>query len=171
MKINISILLVVGVLFFSCKPSTEVEKVPLDENWANRISKLKPERIMDQGSTYLSVHSQVYSKNAHSMVGLTVSVNMRNTSLKDTVHIFETKYYDTHGKMIRNYLERPIYILPMETLQIIIPELDIEGGAGGNFMFDWAITDSSYAPIFDAVMISTLGQQGLSFKSYGVRLK
>ncbi len=170
MKLAFQLLILSSFLFISCHPS--VEDVQLAENleWQKRSVKIPVAKVQDEGSTYLGVYSQVYSKNAHNMVGLTVTVSLRNTHNEDTAYVLSTKYYDTHGKMIRNYFEKPIYILPMETLQIIIPELDIEGGSGGNFIIDWAVTDSKFPPIFDAVMISTLGQQGLSFTSHGLRL-
>ena len=59
----------------------------------------------------------------------------------------------------------------MQTIEIVIDENDIEGGTGANFIFDWLATKSTHAPYFEAVMISTSGQQGLSFTTKGVDLK
>ena len=112
-----SIYFILSIFLISCNTDIDSPKLPEIEPWQKRKCELPNERFTDIGQTYLSVHSQVYSKNAHSMVGLTVTVSMRNTSDKDTAYILDTKYYDTHGKMIRNYLENPIYILPMETLE------------------------------------------------------
>ena len=58
----------------------------------------------------------------------------------------------------------------METVEIIIEEQDIEGGSGANFVFDWAIKNAKNPPLFEAVMISTYGQQGLSFTTRGVQI-
>ena len=69
---------------------------------------------------------------------------------------------------IRQYIRKPIFIKPLETLEIIIEEQDTEGGSGANFIFDWAKTKDKNPPLFEAVMISTYGQQGLSFTTRGV---
>jgi hypothetical protein len=84
------------------------------------------------------------------------------------LYISKANYHNTAGKNIRTYLNNPVYLAPLETLEIIIAEQDIEGGSGANFIFDWAIKNEKNAPVFEAVMISTNGQQGLSFTTRGV---
>lgn len=172
MKSNLLLVFSVFLFMSSCQTNTAGDdEINANTEWKLRDVKLPAEKIKDKGCTYLAVHSQVYSKNAHTMVGLTVTVSMRNTSSTDTTYILKANSYDTHGKMIHSYINKIIYVLPMETLEIVIPELDVEGGAGGNFVFDWAISNANFQPIFDAVMISTLGQQGLSFSTQGVRIE
>ena len=95
---------------------------------------------------------------------------MRNTNV-DTVFITSAKYYNTHGDLVRTYFEHPIQLHAMETVEIIIAEVDREGGTGGNLIFDWAIPNNDSMPLFEAVMISTSGQQGLSFRTEGMRIK
>lgn len=80
------------------------------------------------------------------------------------------EYFDTHGKSIEKYCDYPIYILPMETIEIIINQNENLGGTGGNFIFDWLIKSNGNKPLFECVMISTLGQQGLSFISQGIEI-
>ena len=91
-------------------------------------------------------------------------------STTDSVYILNADYYNTRGDNIRKYLKIPIYLKPLETAEIIIAEQDIEGGSGANFVFDWAIKNVKNPPLFEAVMISTSGQQGLSFSTRGVRI-
>ncbi|MBK3517038.1 DUF3124 domain-containing protein [Carboxylicivirga marina] len=38
-----------------------------------------------------------------------------------------------------------------------------------HFLFDWSATHQSIEPLFEAVMISTTGQQGISFVTKGIR--
>lgn len=56
----------------------------------------------------------------------------------------------------------------METLEIVIAEVDKKGGTGANFIFEWAAKPITSSPIFEAVIISTYGQQGLSFMTHGL---
>ena len=64
-----------------------------------------------------------------------------------------------------------MYLTPMETTEIIIDEVDIAGGTGSNFIFEWKIPENCSEPLFEGVMSSTIGQQGLSFTTYAKRIK
>ncbi len=57
-----------------------------------------------------------------------------------------------------------------EQVVLLIDEIDKEGGTGANFIFEWTIKRKSNEPIFESVMISTSGQQGLSFTTQGIRI-
>jgi len=59
----------------------------------------------------------------------------------------------------------------METLEIVIAELDKKGGTGGNLIFEWGKKKTTSPPLFEAVMIATYGQQGLSFTTQGKRIE
>ena len=59
----------------------------------------------------------------------------------------------------------------METIEIVIGEPDREGGTGANFVIDWSISPDVVEPLFECVMISTTGQQGLSFVTEGKRIR
>ena len=126
---------------------------------------------LTNGSTYLPVYSEIYHRNNTFTFNLTATVSIRNISLEDTVYIHSSKYYDTHGKLIRNYFDKTVYVLPMETIEIVVHEDDKSGGTGANFVFDWSCEKDALVPFFEAVMISTTGQQGLSFTTQGIRKK
>jgi len=99
-------------------------------------------------------------------------VSLRNTSDTDTIYILNAKYFDTHGKLVRSYFEgHPIFLAPMETCEIIIDEIDNAGGTGSNFIFEWKIPLNCTEPIFEGIMNSTVGQQGLSFTTQAKRIK
>ncbi|ANW96977.1 hypothetical protein AXE80_12110 [Wenyingzhuangia fucanilytica] len=165
---NLFLLIFSITLLASCKEKQEISSInPI--NWEKRITKLT-DSTLTLGTTHLSVYSQVYSYTEHKKHGLTVTVSLRNTDRKDTIYLKKADYYDTHGELIRSYFKHPIYLTPMETVEIVIDETDQEGGTGGNFMFDWAIKPNSNKPLFEAVMISTSGQQGLSFSTTGVEV-
>lgn len=97
-------------------------------------------------------------------------VSLRNTSIYDTVYIIKSDYYNTHGEVIKQYLKAPIYLAPMETTEIIINEYDVSGGTGANFIFEWKAPKNCSEPLFEGVMISTRGQQGLSFTTQARRI-
>ena len=140
-------------------------------NWEKRRARPVADSTIASGSTYLSVYSEVYGYTEKQTFSLTATISMRNLNVNDTVYIDRAVYYDTHGKAVRTYFEQPIYVLPMETVEIVIDDRDLEGGTGGNFVFDWRADSTHNEPHFESVMISTNGQQGLSFVTVGVRLR
>lgn len=157
--------------FLSCNKEQKMSSVNR-ENWNKREASLNDMDSLAHGATYLSVYSEVYSFSEEQTNFLTVTVSMRNIDPKSTVYIKKADYYDTEGELIRAYFEKPIYIKPLETVEIVIDENDETGGVGGNFIFEWAIPDKNVnMPYFEGVMISTKGQQGLSFATQGVMLK
>lgn len=140
-------------------------------NWENKKINLNNVDSLASGTTYLSVYSQIYSLTEHKTHDLTVTVSMRNIDQKDSIFITKADYFDTNGKLLRTYFDHPIYIAPMETVEIVIDEKDQEGGTGANFLFQWKIKKSTNNPFFEGIMISTSGQQGLSFTTRGINVE
>lgn len=170
MKIKVFIS-VIGVIFslISCQKKEEKELLkPTD--WTTREVKSATLDSLSKGSTYLSVYSEIYIYSEQRTYDLTVTVSMKNIYKQDTLYIEKAEYYNTEGKLIRSYLKNPIKLLPMETVEIVIDQNDKQGGSGGNFVFDWAVEKPLLEPHFEAVMISTYGQQGLSFTSQGIKI-
>ena len=163
------IIFIVGILTVSCNTKKETSAInPV--NWNKRTVNHSLSDSLTQGTTYLSVYSQIYDQSEHRTFDLTVTVSMRNTNMRDTIYINKAEYFDTKGKSIRKYLNETIYIAPMETIEIVINEMDQEGGTGANFLFDWRSHSKLNEPLFEGVMISTSGQQGLSFTTTGKRI-
>lgn len=163
------IIFIVGILTLSCNTKKETSAInPV--NWKKRTVNHSLSDSLTHGTTYLSVYSQIYDQSEHRTFDLTVTVSMRNTNMRDTIYIDKAEYFDTKGKSIRKYLNETIYIAPMETIEIVINEMDQEGGTGANFLFDWRSHSKLNEPLFEGVMISTSGQQGLSFTTTGKRI-
>ena len=148
-----------------------IEEDPAPVDWSNRRVTLPVQDSLTYGKSYLSVYSQIYSYNQHTSLDLTATVSIRNTSEKETIYLLKADYFDTTGDPLHSYTKEPIVLKPLETLEIVIAEFDKSGGTGANFIFDWAKRSSTSEPIFEAVMISTYGQQGLSFTTIGKRIE
>lgn len=160
--------LILVLAFVACNEPEMSSVHPV--NWEGRTVASLPSDSLETGTTYLSVYSQIYSDTEHRTHDLTATISMRNTSVKDTVYVSRAAYFNTHGELIRTYFEKPIFLSPMETVEIVIDERDKEGGTGANFIFDWHKASIANEPLFEAVMISTSGSQGLSFSSQGKRV-
>ena len=156
-------------LLISCNEEKEVSSInPV--NWAERETSINQKDSLVSGKSYLSVYSEIYSLSEHKTHDLTATISMRNNSTDDSIYITKADYYNTKGDLLRSYLSHPIYIAPMETVEIVIDQKDREGGTGANFLFYWRIPESANMPLFEGVMISTSGQQGLSFSTQALRI-
>ncbi len=164
--------LLLALTIISCneKPPKKVSSVD-PVNWNQRKASISKSDSLLNGVSYLSVYSEIYSETEHRTHNLTSTISMRNTNLRDTIYIRKAEYFDTHGNAIRTYFDFPIHIKPMETVEIVIDEKDQEGGTGANFLFHWSIKPNVHEPYFEGVMISTSGQQGLSFTTNGIRVE
>lgn len=167
-KLLLSLSIVLALV--SCEKPKKISSLD-PVNWGSRMARLKAGDSLQRGTTYLSVYSQIYSLSEHKTHDLTATISMRNTSRSDTLYIGRAEYFDTKGRLIRTYFDQPIFLAPMETVEIVIDESDREGGTGANFMFDWMAHPKANEPLFEGVMISTSGQQGLSFTTEGRRVK
>ncbi|SFN63417.1 Protein of unknown function [Bizionia echini] len=170
MRFIVSCLFVCFFCLLSCNEIRDTDEYHA-ENWNKRRLDFNPTDSLEYGKTYLSIYSQIYSMSQHKTHNLTAMASMRNTSDTDTIFILSAKYYDAHGKLIRTYFDKPIYLAPMETTEAIIEEIDVAGGTGSNFIFEWKKDKNTPEPLFEGIMNSTLGQQGLSFTTIGKRIK
>lgn len=162
--------IIIVILFINCDEKKEISSIN-PENWSKRAINLTSKDSLEFGKSYLSVYSQIYSNTEHRTLNLTSMISMRNTSELDTIYLLRAEYYDTHGKSVRKYFDSPIFLAPMETTEIIIDEIDVSGGTGSNFILEWKIPKNCPEPIFEGVMTSTMGQQGLSFTTKSKRIK
>ncbi|WP_435415496.1 DUF3124 domain-containing protein [Polaribacter aestuariivivens] len=168
MKVNF-ILLLASILLLNCKKQ-EISSVN-EENWSKRKIDISKKDSLEYGKSYLSIYSQIYSVSEHKTHNLTAMISLRNVSDTDSIYILKAKYFDTHGTPLRTYFKFPIYLAPLETAEIIIDEVDISGGTGSNFIFEWKTPKNCPEPLFEGVMNSTVGQQGLSFTTQSKRIK
>ena len=163
----------VVLLFIACDPEPKSRVVTSlsSENWDERQARFSAADSLEAGTTYLSSYSQIYVQSEGRKFSLTGTISLRNINLKDTVYIDKTSYYRTDGQNIRTYFDDPIYLAPLETVEIIINEDDVEGGTGDNFVFTWHKPAGAHDPFFEGVFISTYGQQGISFTTRGIRVE
>ncbi|EDM44918.1 hypothetical protein SCB49_02319 [unidentified eubacterium SCB49] len=163
-------LLLLPLLLLSCEPPHTLSSTD-PVNWGKRAVKETLPDSLETGSTFLSIYSQIFTRNEKDHTALTATVSIHNPNLKEAVYIDKAVYYNTNGNPIRTYFDKTIFIKPMETVQIVIDGIDDEGGTGANFVFDWKIEQQLNEPIFEAIMINTYGQHGISFMTTGKRIK
>lgn len=116
---------------------------------------------------YVPAYSHIYYGNREKPFLLAVTLSIRNVDPKHEIAIIEVDYYETQGKRLKVYLDKPVLLKPLESLRYIIPERDKSGGSGANFIVMWKSEKLVNPPIVETIMISTMAQQGISFTSRG----
>ena len=125
------------------------------------------------GTVYVPVYSSIYlgHDTARKMVELAATVSVRNVSARHPIILDSVRYYDSTGKSIREYLDRPAELPPLGTVEFIIQRADAKGGPGANFLIHWKGHPDADEPLIEAIMLGQSGSAGISFTSAGRGVK
>jgi hypothetical protein len=127
---------------------------------------------LSMGQTvYVSIYSHIYSGLKARPFDLAAILSIRNTDINQAVTIVSAKYYDSDGRLLKEYLNEPLQLKALASTRYIIKEGDKAGGSGANFIVKWKSEKKVNPPIIEAVMIGTHSGQGISFVSRGQVLK
>ncbi|MBU1709781.1 MAG: DUF3124 domain-containing protein [Proteobacteria bacterium] len=118
-------------------------------------------------SIYVPAYSHIYSGDRERPFFLTVTLSIRNIDPRHQINITIIDYYETQGRVLKKYIDRPAILKPLGSLRYVIPQSDKTGGSGANFIVEWEAEQLVNPPIVETVMIGTQSQQGISFTSRG----
>ncbi|MBF0418165.1 MAG: DUF3124 domain-containing protein [Magnetococcales bacterium] len=118
--------------------------------------------------TYSSVwHGNLNERGKPSEILLSAMLSVRNTDPKYRMTINSVKYYDTGGKLLREYLHEPKTVNPMGTLEFFVEHQERQGGTGANFVVTWRAERPINQPILETVQVYHWGTQAKAFISRG----
>lgn len=127
---------------------------------------------LSSGQTvYVPIYSHIYSGVKGRPFDLAATLSIRNTNTQSPITLISVKYYDSDGKLVKDYLKEPQQLKSLVSTRYIITEGDKSGGSGANFMVVWKSDQKVNPPIIEAVMIGTHSGQGISFLSRGQVIK
>ena len=121
---------------------------------------------------YIPMYTEIYMEHDTWKLGLTPTISVRNTSLKDTVYIEEIDHYNSQGELVHQYHENILFLGPLQSIEYVVAERESEFEAmiGGSFIIIWGANSSKVKPIFQGIMVSSHGPQGISFLTEGVSI-
>lgn len=119
-----------------------------------------------QQLVYVPAYSHIYHGNGEAYL-LTVTLSVRNTSIDKAILVKSIQYFDTKGKAVKSYLNKPLRLSPLATTEVLVKRDDQTGGSGANFLVEWSAEEAVTPPIIEAVMIDTVMHQGISFARQG----
>ncbi len=126
-----------------------------------------------QRTVYVPVYSSIYTglDLKHNMMDLAVTVSVRNVSARERIVLSHARYYDSAGRMVREYVSAPSELGPLATVEFVIQQHDVSGGPGANFLVQWTGPAGVDEPLIEAVMVGQSGNVGYSFTSASRNVK
>lgn len=121
--------------------------------------------IRNSQTVYVPIYSHIKLSSGENQL-LEVSLSIRNSDSKNNIKLLSARYYDTEGKEIQNYYQKPMVLKPLQSTEILIGRSDTRGGSGANFIVEWVADIPVYEPIIEAIMVGN-SNNSISFKSTG----
>lgn len=159
-------LVAVGAL--SLSGCTRHEELVLEGSGHTVLSPVGPSgqpRLRHQ-VVYVPVYSSIYWGFDRQLTDLAATLSIRNVA-DNPIIVHAVKYYDSHGKLVRQYINAPGVLGPLATADFVIQRRDTAGGPGANFLVEWSSAGDVDDPVIEAVMIGQHGNAGISFTSLG----
>jgi hypothetical protein len=123
---------------------------------------------LTQGQTvFVPAYSEIFAEDGAEVIHLTVTLAIHNTDLDTSIVLRTVRYYDTHGELVRDYLDAPVELGPLATTGYVIEEADTRGGWGSNFVVEWGAETEVYEPVIEAVMLNASFGRSISMISPG----
>lgn len=128
---------------------------------------------LSRGQTvYVPVYSEVLhgdldrqGKPARQLLSALVSV--RNTDARSALRVTSARYYDSNGKLLREFVTAPRAVPPLGALDLFIERREREGGSGASFLIKWQADAAVNPPFVEAVHIDLHSLRPLSFTTFG----
>jgi hypothetical protein len=120
---------------------------------------------------YVPIYSSIFFHDSKRTIDLAATLSIHNVDPAHPLTITKVDYYDTQGKMIRGYLEKPAVLAPFETRNFVIEKSDTTGGTGANFIVEWRTEQPVITPLVEALMVSLSSNQSISFTSQAKVIK
>jgi hypothetical protein len=146
----------------------ESEKTHLPSRVYNYV-KIDTAKLLNKHSVYVPVYSHIYAKSGTSVIYLTTTLSIRNTSFIDSFYVTDVTYYGSQGEILKHYMDSTLLLKPMSSIEFVVERTETKGGAGANFVVKWAANTSLNEPLIQTLM--TEPSSGTSFISNGVEMK
>ena len=171
-RINLQSALILLLVIFCVSCNSEKQEKKIMDIQGEKYLVLSPEEyhelLLTKGElVYVPVYSEIFGANLEKKIKLSATLSVRNITMEHEIIVSKVDYYDTHGKLIRHYINGPIVLKPLETVSYMVKHKDTKGGDGANFIVEWAAEEEVAEPIIESVMIGSSSALGISFTCQG----
>ena len=168
-KYAVEILFVLSLVLLSCSDTSSSGK-----NSNIDISE-PPEESPPSGpwrlrTIYVPAYSQLpFGPNQERRL-FSILLSIRNVDSTAEIVLTHVDYFDTSGHRVRQYLQKPRKLRPLETVEFKVETLDDAGGSGANFLVYWEGPADAHSLLTESIMWGHTGSGYSTFTSRGVEL-
>lgn len=117
---------------------------------------------------YLPIYSHLYHGEANgrgqpSLNLASAHVSIRNTDAQGALKIMSARYYDTQGKLLKEYVPKPVTVGAYGTHELFVANSDQTGGSGANFIIVWSSAQPVNPPIVEALHAEIRASRSITF--------
>lgn len=122
---------------------------------------------------YLPIYSHLYHGDVNTRTGkpsetlVSTHISIRSTDPKTPLKVSSARYYNTEGKLLREYLPAPQTVPPLGTYELYVPRSDSSGGSGANFIIEWQAERPINPPLVEALHADIREARTLIFVTTG----
>lgn len=160
-------------LLQSCSLDMSPSSAESPESWQHHLKSIERKDLASypkRQRVYVPVYSHIYTDDRDRVLNLAETLSVRNTDDANALVITSVSYRSNTGKLIREYVPKPIILDPMAAADFVVRLDDTSGGSGASFTVDLQSVETLNPPLVEAVMISTGSGKNLSFVSRAVAL-
>lgn len=112
-------------------------------------------------------HGNLDSRGQPAILLLSSALSIRNTDPGHAMLLTSARYYDTTGKVLREFVTAPIPLAAMASTEFFVEHKDTTGGSGANFVVEWSAEKPVNPPVIETVNAYFFGTQSVAFTSPG----
>jgi hypothetical protein len=135
------------------------------------VSEIEPGKANLPGTIgqtlYVPAYSAIPTADNPLLYQLSITLSVRNTDRSNPIVIVAVQYFDQDGRVVRDFLKKPLRVAPMASMDFFVREGDSSGGTSASFLVEWVADQAVSGPCVEAVMVGTRSNQGISFTSPG----
>jgi hypothetical protein len=124
-------------------------------------------RVAAGQTIYVPAYSSVSVTDQARPYNLAITLSIRNTDRAQPIVVTAVRYHDHDGRVVRDYLKKPLRIAPLAAMEYFVKESDTSGGYSASFLVEWVAERAVSPPVVESVMIGTGGNRGMAFTCPG----
>lgn len=110
-------------------------------------------------------HGNLDGRGKPQVLGLSAMLSIRNTDPGGEIVVTSARYYDTAGRLLREFISAPIRLEAMASTELFVENKDDSGGSGANFVVVWQSDRPISPPVIETVNAYLFGPHSLVFTS------
>ena len=164
------LVIIIAFIFSSCFQNKKFH-LHFDDPDTFFIEKTELPNLEIHKDIYVPAYSNLYYESDVQKTYFAVILSLRNITFTDTIYFDRIEYYNSEGKLLREFIDKILVLRPMESIEYIVESKDKKGGPGANFVVSYAgRSNLKNLPYIETIMIGNFANYGFSLSSPGIEI-